>query len=80
MTRRQLTWGAVVALVGAVGAALIAAGRGLFSLLRRLLVPEPVFEPGSVRSIGRVSDVSVGVNTRFLQEQRICYLCCNTHG
>ena len=71
MTRRQLIFGAVVALGGAVGATLIAISPKLMSLLTRQLLPKPIFEPSSVASIGRVSDFSVGVNTRFLQERRI---------
>lgn len=71
MTRRQLIFGAVVALGGAVGAALIAAGPKLLSFLTLPQRPKPLSEPSLVASIGRVSDFSVGVNTQFLQERRI---------
>jgi cytochrome b6-f complex iron-sulfur subunit len=72
MTRRQLILGTVVALGGAAGATLLAVGPKLMSLLTHQLLPKPIFEPSSVASIRRVSDFSVGVNTKFLQGRRIC--------
>lgn len=72
MTRRQLLLGLLVGAGGAVGVAVLAAGPKLMSLLTRVLLPEPVFEPSSVGSIGRVSDFGAGVNTEFLRERRIC--------
>ena len=72
MTRRQLILGTVAVLGGAVGAAMLAVGPNLISFLTRQLMPKPVFEPGTVTHIGRVSDFSVGVNTKFLQSERVC--------
>lgn len=73
MTRRQLVWATVAALGGAAGVALVAAGpRLLSSLVGFLKPPPPIFEPRLVASLGRVSDFKVGVDTRFLQERRIC--------
>ncbi len=72
MTRRQLIFGTVIAVGGAAGVTLLAVGPKLMSLLTRQLMPKPIFEPSSVFSIGRVSDFSVGVDTKFLQERRIC--------
>ena len=72
MTRRQIILGTVVAVGGAAGVALLALGPKLMSLLTRQLMPKPIFEPSSVASIGRVSDFSMGVNTKFLRERRIC--------
>ncbi len=57
-----------------MGAALLAVGPKLISLLMRQLRPKPIFEPPStiIFSIGPVSDFDVGVSTKFLQEKRIC--------
>jgi cytochrome b6-f complex iron-sulfur subunit len=52
--------------------ALMAVGPQLLSSLMRSLLPQPAFKPGLIVRIGRASDFKVGVNTRFLQEHRIC--------
>ena len=71
MTRRQLILRVILALGGVVGAALLVFGPMLVSLLRRQ-VRRSIFEPSTLFSIGPVSDFSVGVNTKFLQEKRVC--------
>lgn len=72
MTRRQLLWGAVIAGGGALGGVLVVAGPKLFSMLRRSLVPERIYEPINIFRIGRLLDFGIGVETKFLQEHRIC--------
>jgi cytochrome b6-f complex iron-sulfur subunit len=73
MTRRQLLWGAIIAGGGALGVALVAVGPKVFSLLKRtLLPPERIYEPNNILRIGRLSDFGIGVETKFLQEHRIC--------
>jgi cytochrome b6-f complex iron-sulfur subunit len=72
LTRRQLLWGALVASGGALGIVFLSVAPKLMSLLTRPLIPEPVFEPGLMSSIGRVSDFGVGMHTQFLQQRRIC--------
>jgi len=73
MTRRQII-GLIVgasALAGTAVASLIALPGTIVSLQRRLL-PQPIIEPGSVLRLGRPADFSIGVDTRFLQSDRIC--------
>jgi cytochrome b6-f complex iron-sulfur subunit len=74
MTRRQLIWGAVIAGGGAIGGALVVAGPKLLSMLRRSRQPPPekIFESSTIFQIGRLSDFGIGVDTQFLQKQRIC--------
>jgi len=73
LTRRRLILGAILALGGAVGAALLAFGPKLISFLVRGLGPRPkIFEPSTTFSIGPVSDFNVGVSTKFLQKHRVC--------
>ena len=72
MTRRQLILGAILALCGTVGAALLAFGPRLISFLMRQRPPRKIFEPTTIFRIGPASDFNVGVNTEFLQKQRVC--------
>jgi len=72
MTRRQLIWGTVAALGAALAAGTLVVGPSILLFLARRRLPKEILEPGSVTRIGPVSDFSVGVNTQFLQQQRIC--------
>jgi cytochrome b6-f complex iron-sulfur subunit len=72
MNRRKIVWliGGGIALITAGAASLLVVPNALLSLWRRRL-PQPIFEPSSVLTIGRPTDFVIGVDTRFLQSHRV---------
>lgn len=73
MTRRQLLWGAIITGGGALAGAFVVVGPKLLSLFKRSLRPPPerIFESKNIFRIGRLTDFSIGVDGKFLQEHRI---------
>ena len=74
MTRRRIIWliAGGFALLAASVTALVALPTGLLFLMRRRL-PQAIDEtPGTLFLVGRPSDFAFGVDTRFLESNRVC--------
>jgi cytochrome b6-f complex iron-sulfur subunit len=72
-TRRKIVWAAILGLVaGAAGLALLA-----YRFFVRFFLPRAAFEPTTTYAIGKPSDFTPGVTTKFLESYRV-YVVKNT--
>jgi cytochrome b6-f complex iron-sulfur subunit len=72
LRRRHLLWAALVVSSGALGILSLIGDLRFLSNLKKFLLPNPTLQPSTVFSIGRLSDFTPGVHTKFIQQNRIC--------
>jgi cytochrome b6-f complex iron-sulfur subunit len=72
MTRRQVIFASAIAFGAVAVATLIGLGSTVILAFRRAFLPKAIFEPSSRVRIGRLDDFRSGVDTRFMQSNRIC--------